>query len=131
MFQLLAQTANLEVAVAAMTEAFVGRLAALPHDTFAFVDADGIELDTLVERIPGAIFRVVKGGDRVALHAPGARIDGPGRITRALQFIARTERFTPRGLPDDLTADAKLVLVRRLISEQTGYGREPTGDRRQ
>lgn len=101
-----------------MTEAFVGKLTALPHDTFAVVDADGIGLDTLVERIPGMIFRVVKGGDRVALHAPGARIDGPARIARALQFIARTERFTPRALPDNLTSEAKLILVRRLIREK-------------
>ena len=118
LLQLFAQSARLEDAVAAMTEAFVGKLTALPHDTFAVVDADGIGLDTLVERIPGMIFRVVKGGDRVALHAPGPRIDGPARIARALQFIARTERFTPRALPDNLTSEAKLILVRRLIREK-------------
>ncbi len=118
LLQLFSQSARLEDAVAAMTEAFVGKLTALPHDYFAVVDAEGIELDTRVERIPGAIFRVVKGGDRVALHGPGTRIDGPAKIARALQFIARTERFTPQSLPDDLTSEAKLLLVRRLIREK-------------
>ncbi len=73
LLQLLAQSANLEGAVGAMTEAFVGKLAASPHDYFAVVDAEGIELDTVVERAPGVICRVVRKGDRVTLHAPGRR----------------------------------------------------------
>ncbi len=80
--------------------------------------ADRIGLDTMVEAAPGAIFRVVPAGDLVSLHAPGIRIDGPARIAPALRFIARTRRFTPRALPDNLTPDAKLVLVRRLIREK-------------
>ena len=118
LLQLLAQSANLEGAVGAMTEAFVGKLAASPHDYFAVVDAEGIELDTVVERAPGVICRVVRKGDRVSLHAPGTQIDGPARIAPALQFIARTRRFAPRTLPDSLTPDAKLVLVRRLVREK-------------
>ena len=118
LLQLLAHSAKLEDAVAAMTEAFVGKLAALPHDYFAVIDAERIELDTLLERTPGAIFRVVQQGDAVALHAPGARIDGPAKIAPALQFIARTRRFTPQALPDNLTSNAKLILVRRLVREK-------------
>ncbi len=118
LLQLLAHSANLEGAVGAMTEAFMCELTAAPHDYFAVVDADGIELDTLLERSPGAIFRVAKAGDLATLHAPGTRIDGPAKIASALQFIARTQRFTPRALPDSLTSDAKLVLLRRLIREK-------------
>jgi hypothetical protein len=118
LLQLLAHRANLEGAVGAMTEAFVSKLAALPHDYFAVIDAERIELDTMLERTPGAIFRVVQQGDAVTLHAPGARIDGPAKIALALQFIARTRRFTPRALPDNLTSNAKLVLVRRLVREK-------------
>ena len=86
-----------------MTEAFVGKLAASPHDYFAVVDAEGVALDTMLERAPGAICRVVRKGDRVALHAPGTQIDGPARIAPALHFIARTRRFTAQvlaGKPD-------------------------------
>ena len=36
----------------------------------------------------------------------------------ALHFIARTPRFAVRSLPDDLTTDGKLVLLRRLVRDQ-------------
>ena len=39
------------------------------------------------------------------------------KIAGALDFIARTDEFAVRDLPDDLTGEAKLVLVRRLIHE--------------
>jgi ribosomal protein L16 Arg81 hydroxylase len=118
MFEHFARAANLEGAVGAMTEAFVAKLGALPHDYFAVVDAEGVELDTVVERAPGVIFRVLQKGEAVTLHAPGAQIDGPAKITLALKFIARTQRFTPRALPDNLTEAAKLILVRRLMRQK-------------
>ncbi len=96
----------------------MGKLAALPQDYFAIDDPDQINLDTMLERALGVICRVVRKGDGVTLHAPGTRIDGPAKIAQALQFIARTRRFTPRALPDSLTSEAKLVLVRRLIRER-------------
>jgi hypothetical protein len=101
-----------------MAAAFVGRLAALPQDYFATDDPDRVGLDTVVERAPGMICRVVQAGDTVTLHAPGNRIEGPARLAPALHYVARTQRFTPRALPDSLTSDAKLVLVRRLLREK-------------
>ncbi len=80
--------------------------------------SEPLELDTMVEPSPGVIFRVVQDGAFVALHAPGTRIDGPAKIAPALRFIAQAQRFTPRTLPDNLTPDAKLVLVRRLLREK-------------
>jgi hypothetical protein len=82
------------------------------------LDPVRIVLDTTLEPAPGAIFRVVQTGDVVSLHGPGTRIDGPAKIAPALQFIGRMQRFTPRALPDNLTPDAKLVLVRRLVREK-------------
>ncbi|HJT78220.1 MAG TPA: hypothetical protein VJ739_13535, partial [Gemmataceae bacterium] len=45
-----------------------------------------------------------------------ARVAGPVRIAAALRFIARSERFPARALPE-LGDDAKLVLARRLVRE--------------
>jgi hypothetical protein len=98
-----------------MAAAFVGKLAALPRDYFSPDDPDRVNLDTPLERAPGVICRVVQEGDSVTLHAPGNRIDGPAKIAPALHYLARTHRFTPRALPDNLTSDAKLVLVQRLL----------------
>ncbi len=88
--------------------------APLPPDA---VSTGAIELDTIVEPRPGVIFRFTKNGSVASLHATGTRIDAPSRIAAALRFIARTRRFSPRELPDSVTAEAKLVLVRRLIRE--------------
>ncbi len=118
MFERFADSANLEGAVAAMTEEFLLKLSALPHDYFAVDDAEGFELDTIVERAPGVIFRVLQKGDAVTVYAPGARIDGPAKIALALKFIARTQRFAARALPDNLTESAKLTLVRRFIRQK-------------
>jgi ribosomal protein L16 Arg81 hydroxylase len=118
LLQVFAGSAALKDAVGAMAETFVGRLAALPQDYFAIDDPDRINPDTVLERAPGVICRVVQKGDKVTLHAPGGGIDGPLKIAQALHYIARTERFAPRALPDDLTENAKLVLVRRLVREK-------------
>jgi hypothetical protein len=111
-----------------MAEAFVGRLAALPQDYFAVVDPERIDLDTPLEHAPGVICSVVEHGESVTLHAPGGGIDGPARIAPALRYIARTQRFTPRDLPDDLTDSAKLVLVRRLFREKLLTLAKPTAN---
>jgi ribosomal protein L16 Arg81 hydroxylase len=118
LLQLVVNMADLEGALGAMTAGFLGKLAALPQDYFAMDDPERINLDTLVERAAGVICRVVREGDQVVLQAPGARIDGPASIAPALHFIARTRRFTPAALPDDLSADAKLALIRRLLREK-------------
>jgi hypothetical protein len=118
LLELVARTASLEDAAAASTDAFMSKLASLPHDHFAVVDANRIDLDTMVERAPGQIFRVVQNGESVTLRAPGGRIEGPAKIVRAMRFIAETQRFAPRDLPDTLTERAKLVLVQRLIREK-------------
>ncbi len=128
LLHLLAGSAKLEDAVAAMSADFVGKLTALPDDYFAVVEADRVELDTVMERTSGAVFRIVKTGDQVTLHAPGARIDGPAKIALALQFMARTHRFAPRDLPDNLTSDAKLLLVRRLAREKLLKVVSPSAD---
>jgi ribosomal protein L16 Arg81 hydroxylase len=118
LLQRFVSRADLDSAVGAMAQSFVGKLSALPHDYFASVDFDRLSLETVVERAPGVIGRVVETEVQATLHATGTRIDGPANIAPALRYIARTERFTPGSLPGDLTAEAKLALVRRLFRER-------------
>jgi lysine-specific demethylase/histidyl-hydroxylase NO66 len=110
--------ADLKGAVAAMADAFVAKLAPLPHDYFADDNAGSIQLDTPLERAAGVICRVEENCESVTLQAPGARIDGPAEIAPALRYIARNGRFTPRALPGDLSAEVKLALARRLLRER-------------
>jgi hypothetical protein len=116
--QHFAKNADLEGAVGAMAEAFVGGMAALPGDYFAAEDLDGIDLDAVLEKARGVLCRVIQRSDKVTLLAPGARIDGPANLGPAMRYIAQAQRFTPAELPDNLTPEAKLALVRRLLRER-------------
>ncbi len=118
LLQVLDDRANLEETIGVMTASFLGGLAPLPQSYFVDDQSDRIDVDTLLERAAGVICRVVRKANGVTLHAPGTHIDGPAKIAPALQFIARTRRFTPRALPDSLTEDAKLVLVKHLVRER-------------
>src|SRR5205823_11546091 len=94
-------------------------LTALPGDFFAAVNAEAIGPDTILERAAGAVCRVERLADgRVSLRYTGGSLEGPPKIASALRFIARTHRFTVRFLPDDLSADGKVVLVRRLVRDK-------------
>jgi hypothetical protein len=94
-------------------------LSALPDGRFVEqLEPEHISLDTALEKRLGTICHVVNDGERVSIQFPGCRVGGPSTITAALRFIAAvTGPFTPQALPDDLSDNAKLILVRRLIRE--------------
>jgi ribosomal protein L16 Arg81 hydroxylase len=118
LLQALAQAASPEEAARRLGDQFFDELAMLP--AAAFVPPEGVErlgLDTVLARNPGAICRVLVDGEGAVIEFPGGRLGGPARIAAALQFIARSERFPVRDLPDGLGDDAKLVLARRLVRE--------------
>jgi hypothetical protein len=118
LLRLFAQGADADEAVESLGESFLRSLAVLPNDAFlAGEAADRLGPDTEVERCPGAIGRVFEGGG-TSLVYPGNRLDGPAKIATALHFMARTPRFRVRDLPDDLTPEAKLLLVRRLVLDR-------------
>jgi ribosomal protein L16 Arg81 hydroxylase len=119
LLQLLVQQARLDEAVRGLASGFVTKLAMLPNDAFVAAEhAERIGLDTVLEKAPGVICQVVREGRYVSLEFPGNRLDGPVKIASALDFIVKTARFAVRDLPDDLTADGKLLLVRRLMRER-------------
>jgi ribosomal protein L16 Arg81 hydroxylase len=114
----LEQAARPEDAARRLGDQFFDELAMLPAATF--VPPEGVErmsLDTLLARRPGAICRVLVDGEGAVIEFPGGRLGGPARIAAALHFVAGTERFPVRDLPDGLGDDAKLVLARRLVRE--------------
>ncbi len=124
----LAEAGRVEEAVDRLASGFLRKLAPLPGDYFrAEEDAEAVGPDTPVERAPGVVFRLTSGDGWVALEFPGSRIDGPPRITSALQFVARTPRFAARDLPDDLAADGKVILVRRLVRARFLVPAKPPG----
>jgi hypothetical protein len=119
LLRVFADSAWVEEGIGRLASSFLHKLAGLPGDYFRAAEAaEHLDLDTVLERAPGVFCRVVPGRGWVSLEYPGNRLDGPAKIASALQFIARTPRFAVRALPDDLTAEAKLVLARRLVRER-------------
>ena len=112
----LAENGSAEEAVLRLAGTLMRSLVPLPGDFFfAAEDAERVGPDTVLERAPGVVIRLTRGDGWAAVEYPGGRVDGGAQIESALQFIARTPRFTPRDLPGDLPADANLLLVRRMV----------------
>jgi len=115
----LLREARAEEAVRQLGDQFFSHMQMLPGGYFTPPPKEeAIDFDTVLEKNPGAVCRVVEDGAWVALEFPGGRIGGPQKIASALRFVARTERFPVRDLPDDLGSEAKLVLIRRLVRER-------------
>jgi hypothetical protein len=72
--------------------------------------ADGMDLDTVLERAAPTVCRVVEDGQSAALEWPGGRIAGPPRLAAAFRHVAAAGRFAIRDLPDGLGSDGKLVV---------------------
>jgi ribosomal protein L16 Arg81 hydroxylase len=105
-------------AARALGDQFFGQLHMLPGNQFTSLsDRDGLDIDTVLEKHPLTLCRVVNDEHGAAIEFPGNRVSGPHRIASALHFVAQTARFAVRELPDDLNAEGKVVLARRLLRE--------------
>lgn len=117
--EVLVEGARAESAVRLLGDRFFGQLQVLPDDhSVPFVKGDSLTLDTVLRRRPGTICRVVRDGEWVIIQFPGGQVGGPPKIASALHFVASADRFPVRALPDDLGAESKLVLARRLLREK-------------
>ncbi len=115
----LAEEARIEDAMRQLGDGFFAQMPVLPNALFAAGPHEKcIDLDTVLEKSPGAVCRVVQDGSWVTLTFPGGQVGGPLKIASALRFVATTDRFAVRELPDELGGEGNLVLVRRLLRER-------------
>ncbi len=120
-----------EATLDSLSDQFFDHLHMLPCSHFAVpTDLDQVDLDTVLEKPRQAMCRVVENEAGVAIEFPGNRVGGPHRIAAALRFVAGATRFAARDFPEDLNAESKVVLARRLIREGlltvvTGQSSEP------
>ncbi len=115
----LVEEARAEDAIHQLGDGFFAQMPVLPNAHFAAgPQEEGIDLDTVLEKSPGAVCRVVQDGSWVTLTFPGGQVGGPLKIASALRFVARADRFPIRALPDELGSEGKLVLARRLLRER-------------
>jgi ribosomal protein L16 Arg81 hydroxylase len=94
---------------------FARDLPLLPDGRFAAMEIDpAIELDTPLVKRHNTPCRVIVGAQAAEIEFPGKRIAGPAWLAPALEFVSRTPRFRARDLPNGMSDNSKLVLVRRL-----------------
>ena len=80
-------------------------------------DASKLGLDTLLERRPGLVCRLVAEGDSVGLASARGALWMPKPFEAALAFVARAEEFRPRDIPGGVSEAGRLALARRLIQD--------------
>lgn len=109
---------NVQQAVEQQAGLLVKRMRPLPDAHFGRLNAaDGISLDTVVEKKRGMLCYVITDADSVRIEFPGGNVAGPIQIEPALRFVAESGAFTVREMPDSVSDNTKLVLVRRLIQD--------------
>jgi hypothetical protein len=80
-------------------------------------DASKVGAETLLERRPGLLCRVVLEADSVGLASPRGALWMPKPFEAALAFVASAEEFRPRDIPGRLSEAGRLALARRLIQD--------------
>jgi hypothetical protein len=80
-------------------------------------DLDRLDLDTIVAKRPGMLCWITRAGGAVSIQFPGNEVRGPASSEGARRFIVAAATFQVRALPDALTDQSKLVLVRRFVRE--------------
>lgn len=114
----LAEGDGLEPALAAMLEAFLDDIDALPGRGLDQLHAiAAVAVDTAVVRRLGAFARVIADGPAIMLRFPGSGLRGPAALHEVLVAVAARPGFRVGDLPGDLPDETKVELVRELIRE--------------
>lgn len=118
LLEVVSNSAKVEDAVERLAEQFFRQMPALPDGHFTQIDdISRIDLDTIVEKRKGMICRILREEGSISIQFPGNKVRGPSYIEPALRFIAASGAFPVKALSETLTDKAKLLLVRRLVSE--------------
>jgi ribosomal protein L16 Arg81 hydroxylase len=131
LLEYLSQHANAEAAVSQLARSFIDGMKSLPDGHFTQLQKlDLVNLNSIVSKRQGMFCWIFKqaempshfagylqGGDYVSMQFPGNEVRGPSWLEPAYRFIAEAKTFAVKELPDSLSDNAKLVLVRRLIRE--------------
>lgn len=96
----------------------LGAFGLLPDNEFGQrAQSQALTLDTRVRRRHGAIVRLRSDGQTSSLLFPGSGFRGPHELVPLFSFVVNHESFRIADLPDVVTAESKLEVVRQLICE--------------
>lgn len=107
---------KLEEAIKQLARNIIEEQIPLHKQSFKQIDnIDLINLDSVFKKRQNVACYVFEYGDSAVIQFPGNKVGGPKHLKSVFQFIAREENFAVNSLPNFLTNNSKLVLVRRLI----------------
>lgn len=120
------EKASFDATLRSISEEWVGAQP-LPADGHfaALSTVSELNQDSVVERRSGLICLVEASESTAAIKFGPNRVQGPAAIGPSLEFVRDNRRFRIADLPGALSADSKVVLVRRLVRE--GLLRPGTG----
>ena len=94
----------------------IQRIKPLAEGHFVQVMASGeIHTGTSVERMPDMVFHVDQERGNPRLFFPGTVVDWPSKMSWALSFLEKSERFRVEDIPGWYSAEEKVILVKHLI----------------
>jgi hypothetical protein len=97
---------------------FMTKLDNLPDEGFRQIqDLDSIGLDTSVAKRSGAFTHVIRDTDNLCLRFPGSGFKASHSIEPVFRFLSEKNSFLVSQLPDVLSPESKLQLVRELVRE--------------
>jgi hypothetical protein len=101
-----------------MLNDFMTKLDNLPDEGFRQIqDLDSIGLDTSVAKRSGAFTHVIRDTDDLCLRFPGSGFKASHSIEPVFRFLSEKNSFVVSQLPDVLSPESKLQLVRELVRE--------------
>ncbi|MEV0596105.1 cupin domain-containing protein [Nonomuraea cavernae] len=104
-----------------------GKAAGSGH--FRSIDAIAeLTLDSVVVRAHGVLCRADSTAEEARVEFAGNYVSGPSFLAPALTFVAGHERFAVGELPGPLSAEDKIDLVGRLVSEGLLHCTDNDGD---
>lgn len=112
------EKASFDATLRSMSEEWIGARHFPVDGHFAALSSlSELNQDTLVERRHGLIPVLETSGVSVAIKFGPNRVQGPAALVPALEFVRDNRRFRIADLPGALSAESKVVLIRRLIRE--------------
>jgi ribosomal protein L16 Arg81 hydroxylase len=91
---------------------------AIGEGSIADSEATQIDVETVIERRPGLMCRLVVDGEFVRLAACHGDLSLPRFFEKAIRFVAENQRFNVGDIPGGLSDHSKIMLARRLIDDR-------------
>ncbi|MEM7482690.1 MAG: cupin domain-containing protein [Acidobacteriota bacterium] len=104
---------------ATVAQAFAQRTEKLPGDGHfhTLLHLEEITAETVLEARTGSPCEIVHRGDKVELRCGSIKLQGPAGVAQAFERIRDRPRLRVAEFSEDLSAEAKVSLARRLVSE--------------